>query len=336
DGIEDVQLTFTDALLVAGADRGGADVAVFDPDPSDRGRATAFPGFAGGVRVAMGDFNGDGRPDTVVGTGPGGPTLVRILDGAALDNDTITELFAIAPFEAAFTGGVYVAAGDITGDGVPELVITPDEGGGPRVKVFNGVGFTPLADFFGIDDSNFRGGARPAVGDMNRDGFAELVVAAGFGGGPRVAVFKGSANFSAASPKLFGDFFVFEQALRNGAFIAVGDVNGDGFGDLVGGGGPGGAPRVLALSGADLLAGKADGAAALANFFAGDVNSRGGVRVATSYLDDDAKMDLVTGAGQNSGSRVTVYLGKDLAAGTPPAFLDLDPFPGFNGGAVVG
>ena len=43
----------------------------------------------------------------------------------------------------------------------PELVITPDEGGGPRVRVFNGKGFAQVADFFGIDDPNFRGGAAP-------------------------------------------------------------------------------------------------------------------------------------------------------------------------------
>ena len=34
--------------------------------------ANVFPGFAGEVRIATGDFNGDGVPDTVLVTGPGG------------------------------------------------------------------------------------------------------------------------------------------------------------------------------------------------------------------------------------------------------------------------
>jgi hypothetical protein len=103
------------------------------------------------------------------------------------------ELFAVDPFEAAFTGGVYVAAGDITGDGKADLVITPDEGGGPRCSVFDGSTFALLADFFGIEDPAFRGGARAAVSDVNGDGFGDLVVAAGFQGGPRVAAFSGKS-----------------------------------------------------------------------------------------------------------------------------------------------
>jgi hypothetical protein len=61
--------------------------------------------------------------DVVVGTGPGRPTRVVVLDG-----QTRQELFALDPFEPAFVGGVYVA-GDVTGDGVADLVITPDEDG---------------------------------------------------------------------------------------------------------------------------------------------------------------------------------------------------------------
>src|SRR5207302_10166194 len=130
------------------------------------------------------------------------------------------------------------AAGDVTGDGAPDLVITPDEGGGPRVRVFDGKRFAQVADFFGIDDPNFRGGARAAVGDVNGDGTGDLVVAAGFQGGPRVAGFSGKTLSSGSPRTLFNDFFAFEQALRNGVFVAVGDLDGDGKADVIAGGGP--------------------------------------------------------------------------------------------------
>jgi hypothetical protein len=316
--------------FAVGADVGSSVARFFNPDGSERFTVDAFPGFTGGVRVAAADFNGDGVADLVVGTGPGGPTHVRVLDGV-----TQAVLFAVDPFEPSFTGGVFVAAGDLNGDGRAELVVTPDEGGGPRVRVFGGNGFGQLADFFGIADPDFRGGARAAIGDVNGDGFGDLIVAAGFGGGPRVAGFDGRSVVAGnTSVKLFADFFVFEQTLRNGVFVAAGDLNGDGFADVIAGGGPGGGPRVFALSGKDLVAGTQT---QVANFFAGDTNNRGGIRVAIKNLDGDNQADLVIASGTGAGSRVTGYLGKTIAAGgTPPEQFAFDAFAWFSGGVFVG
>jgi hypothetical protein len=132
---------------------------------------------------------------------------------------------------------------------------------------------------------------------------------------------------------VFGDFFAFEQTLRNGVFVAAGDVDGDGFAEVIAGGGPGGGPRVTAFSGKQLLANAYD---VTANFFGGDEASRGGIRVAVKDLDGDARADLVVGAGEDAGSRVTGYAGKSIAAGTPPVAFEFETFPGFAGGVFVG
>ncbi len=317
-------------MILVGAGTGIPPVVrVFGQDGNDLSTITAFdPSITGGVRTASADFNADGVPDWVVGTGPGSSTLVRIIDGS-----TQTELFAVAPFESSFGGGVYVATGDLTGDGIPDLVITPDEGGGPRVRVFSGQGFSPVADFFGIDDPNFRGGARATLGDFDADGVDDLVVAAGFGGGPRIAIFNGLTIPSGLPVRMISDFFVFEDTLRNGAYVAAGDVNGDGFAELIAGGGPGGGPRVTILSGQDLLTGLN---AVVANFFAGDETDRGGVRVVAKNLDNDLRLDVITGSGAGSGSRVTAYSGTSLTSGYPLSIFSLDAFPGFTGGIFVG
>jgi hypothetical protein len=320
--------------FAAGPDNGGAPVAsLYNPDGTLRFTQTVFAGNAtGGVRVAAADVNGDGVADLIVGTGPGVPTQVRVIDGVTQATITV-----ITPFEPAFLGGVFVAAGDLNGDGKADIVVTPDEGGGPRVIVFDGTTFAPIANFFGIDDPNFRGGARAAVGDINGDGHPDLVVAAGFGGGPRVAFFDGTTITNPAGPtKLINDIFVFEQTLRNGVFVAAGDMNGDGKADLIVGGGPGGGPRVLALSGAGLMAGQADQSPALANFFAGDPNNRGGVHVAAKNLDGDNLADLVVGGGPSGGDEVFSYLGSTFVNGVAPTHFAFPAFGGFPGGVFVG
>ena len=121
--------------------------------------------------------------------------------------------------------------------------------------------------------------------------------------------------------KLFNDFFAFEQTLRNGTYVAAADVNGDGKADLVVGGGPGGGPRVLVLSGTDLV--NSNSQVAIANFFAGSDTNRGGVRVAARNLDGDGKAEVITGDGPGGEGKVRIYSGSSLSAGTPNALTTI-------------
>ena len=295
------------------------------------------------VRSATADLNSDGFPDTVFVTGPGTPVRVTVISGA--DNTTVL-LAPFDPFGGDFTGGGYVAAAGT------QFAVTPDQGGGPRVVIFR-LGST-VNSFLGIDDPAFRGGARPAFGDVNGDGTPDLLVAAGFGGGPRVALFDGTTlGFQGGRPgsgipdrpqRLVSDFFAFPgdaATLRNGVFAALGDIDGDGFADLAFGGGPGGAPRVYVLSGQLLMAGSPNlFAQPVANFFvAGNDADRGGVRLAVENADDDSKADLAVGSGEGSPAKVRVYLGKNFTgAGEPAAFQDIAEFGGapLPGGVFVG
>src|SRR5206468_777020 len=88
-------------------------------------------GFRGGVRVAVGDVNGDRVPDIITAPGPGRPALIRAFDGR---NPGPTNVIAqFDAYDLAFTGGAYVAAGDFTGDGRADIVTGAGETGGPHV-----------------------------------------------------------------------------------------------------------------------------------------------------------------------------------------------------------
>ncbi len=272
--------------------------------------------FGPGVtsRVVLADVTGDGVPDAVHASGPGVRDRVVVIDGV-----TGKVAFDWLPFEPTFAGGALVAAGDVDGDGRADVAVAADATGGGRVVVYSGRTGLVLADYFGIDDINFRGGARVTLGDITGDGLADLVVAAGSGGGPRVAVFDGATLRPGRTPaRLVGDFFAFESTLREGVFVSVGDVNGDGLGDLVFGGGPTGGPRVMVANGALLPATKDDKLTPLANFFAGDSTDRGGVSVAVKDLDGDTRADLVVDFPTASGARVVSYLGSALLAPGKP------------------
>ncbi len=329
-----------DTAFAAGA--AGNSPAAFGPGGQVL-RATTAAAGRDQERVASADVNGDGLPDLVTASGPGTAGRVTVTYAARLGAAAIAPS-VLSPFEASFTGGLFVTAADLDGDGKAEVVVTPDQGGGPIVAIYSGAKLTAaqtgdaaqLTRFFGIDDPAFRGGARAGVGDVNGDGRPDLVVTAGFGGGPRVAAFDGKSVLTPPAagqspPKLAPDFFVFEQSLRNGVFVGVGDVNADGFADILVGGGPGGGPRVQAISGKDLVA-AASKPTVVGNFFAGDVNNRDGVRLAVKDLDGDASADVVVGLGSAGSPQVRGFAGKDFAAtvnGPAPAAiaaLDLNPF----------
>jgi uncharacterized delta-60 repeat protein len=270
--------------LAAGLGGGGTagQVATFDAETQApmQSMQPFGPDYHGEVRVAMGDVNGDGVPDMIVGAGPGTPGgHVKVLDGV-----TGAELYSFFAFPG-FTGGVFVAAGDVDHDGKADVIVGAGPGAGPHVKVFSGRDGSEIASFFAFAQG-FAGGVSVAAADLNSDGFADVVVGAGPGGPPHVKVFSGRDLTELAS------FFAFDPAFAGGVSVAAGDFDGDGRPDLLVGAGPGAGPHVRVFSGRDLTE--------LASFFAFDPAFAGGVRLASTDWNGDGKDDVVAAAGTGS------------------------------------
>lgn len=206
DGVDDI---------ITGAGSGGPpQVTVFSGGNSQQLLASFFAydqAFTGGVTVALGDVNNDGRNDIITGAGSGGGPRVRVFDGLSLNGEPqlLSEFFAYDP---NFTGGVFVGAGDVNGDGFNDIITGAGAGGGPHVKVFDGRSNQELRSFFAYD-AGFTGGVRVAAGDVNGDGHADIITGAGPGGGPNIKVFDGGTTAELAS------FFAFSNSFTGGVFV---------------------------------------------------------------------------------------------------------------------
>ena len=221
-------------LIAVGADAGGGpQVNVYDASTGQlRFSFYAYPSsFTGGVRVAVGDVNGDGTDDIITAAGPGGGPQVNVYDGK-----TGQLLRAFYAFPQTFTGGVFVAAGDLSGAGFANIIAGADAGGGPQVDVYSGKDGT-LQSAFDALSSSFTGGVRVAV--TNLAGHADIIAGAGPGALPQVTLFDGT------SLKALQSFWAFPTAFRGGVYVA-----GDSFGDIIVGAGAGGGPQVSIFNGA--------------------------------------------------------------------------------------
>jgi hypothetical protein len=269
-----------------------------------------FPGFfSGGAHVATGDVTGEGIPDIVAGAGPGPSPQV------ASFTLTGSPVGSLLPYPSNFTGGVYVATGDINGDGRADIITGAGPGSAPHVKVFafpNGGETHSFAPF----SPSFTGGVRVAAGDINNDGVPDIIAATGPGGTPQVSIFSG-ANMS-----LLRSFIPYDPGFNGGVYVASGDIDGDGFADIITGADSGGAPHVRVFSGAT--------GDPILSFFAYTPSFTGGVRVAVADVNGDGLLDIITGPGPGSGPHVKVFTGAGVEFSS---FIAGDP--SYMGGIFV-
>ncbi len=310
------------AVLVTGAGSGGGPhVRVMDAATLQE-RLSFFAydtRFTGGVRVATADVSGDGVPDIITAPGAGERPHVRVFDG--LTGEQLPgPIGSFLAYDSGFTGGVFVAARDVNGDGRADVITAAGAGGGPHVRVFSGLDGSELYGFLAYG-AGFTGGVSVAADDVNGDGRADIITGAGAGGGPHVRVFSGATG--APLPGAIGGFFAYGAGFTGGVFVAAGDVNADGMADVITGAGAGGGPHVRVFSGAN--------ATVLQSFFAYALSFTGGVHVAAADINGDGRPDIVTTPGAGGGPHVRAFSGVDRSS--LASFLAYDA--SFSGGVFA-
>src|SRR5581483_3849510 len=169
-------------------------------------------------------------------------------------------------------------------------------------------------------NTGYTGGVSVASGDVNGDGFADVIVGSATSDSV-VSVFSGKDH------SLLANFTTY-PGFQGGIFVGAGDVNGDGKADIITGAGPGGGPHVKVFDGTNSNN-------LLRSFFAYDGAFHGGVRVAGTDANGDGTDDIITGPGPGGGPHVKVFNGKDNST-APATLASFFAYPaGFAGGVYV-
>jgi hypothetical protein len=266
--------------------------------------------FEGGVRLAMGDVDGDGAEEIVTVPGLGGSPHVRVF---SLDGKLESQFFV---FEQSMRSGLFVATGDVNGDGAEEIAVSTDAGGGGRAQVFDYKGTAKANAFLPYGGSAFDDSVRVAIGDVDGDKVGEVIVSRGEGSEPMVRVMKFNGEF-------VGEFLAYAATYDKGVFVASGDLDGDGDDEIVTGTDNGGGPQVQIFDGEGSW---------LGTFFAYDKNFRGGVRLSVGKLSSWKGASIITSAGPGGGPHVRIFNGYSKLIGM---FFsdDADERGGINSGA---
>jgi hypothetical protein len=192
----------------------------------------AFPNlYKLGVKLALGDVDGDGILEIITGAGPSpmNPARVKVFK---IDTSSGIRHWSIASTLSDFIVnfgdwypyllGVNVAAGDVDGDGIAEIIV--GAGPGPLQKavvaVYKGDGTFTGTRFEAYPSNDYRFGVNVTARDLDGDGVAEIIT------GPGPSPFNDSwIRFFRGDGTLLSDgFFAFPESTKFGVKVSTGSV----------------------------------------------------------------------------------------------------------------
>lgn len=240
---------------------------------------------------------------------------VRVLDASSG-----LERFNFLAFPTTFLGGVRVASGDINNDGIPDIIAASGAGIATTVRVFDGVTGAQKHEFqpFGATVKN---GAFVTVGDLNADGFVDIVVGSDSGMAPLVRGYDGKQLAQSNKVVQLFSFAPYAATFKGGVRVAGGDFDGDGKADIITAPGSGLTTQVKVFGGVDQKQ--------IAGWTAFNYMTAytGGAFISAGDTDGDGKAEITVSQGATTTPRVQMYRGGDAKM-----LVEMQPFAGFSPG----
>ncbi|MDD4289676.1 MAG: putative glycoside hydrolase [Patescibacteria group bacterium] len=122
------------------------------------------------------------------------------------------------PYNTNFKLDINLAIGDVSGDGMNEIITGAGLGGGPHIRIFDYQG-NLISQFFAYEKT-FRGGVSVAIGDVNGDGMNEIITG---------AIQKGNSEIKIFNKDLqqIKNFFAYPKNNNKKIYVSVNDVDKD-------------------------------------------------------------------------------------------------------------
>ncbi len=342
-----------------GSNAGAAYVVDVGPPPAVAYRlhktlaGTTTYSWYGSAVGAAGDMDGDGYADVIVGawnefTGYTNRGNAYVYFGPSLPTDDWFSLeFAASGLPEAL-GGSVGTGGDVNGDGHDDVLVGANDAGGYGKAYLHYGSASPntLADWTlsGAAYGDGFGSCVATAGDVNGDGYDDVLVGAsgssvGNGAG-RVHLYRGGA-----APDTMADLAVVGEAYLDefgSACATAGDVNGDGYADVIVGAGRNDAGGVdagrayvfLGGPGMDVVADVVMTGEAADDRFGGSVGTAGDMN--GDGYDDVLVGALLNDAGAPSAGRAYVYFGGAAMDAVPDLVFTGSRELGFLGRSVAG
>ena len=271
-------------IIVAPGAGAGPQVRIFNRQGDVEKQFYAYAStLRSGIRVYAGDVNNDGVAEIITSTMSGAGPQLRIFNSEG----TVINQFDV--YASTYRNGFRVMIGDVNGDGTQNIIVLPDTNAGPQIRVFDYQG-NVISSFWAYSQT-IRGGYNAAVGDVDSDGTADILVTTKAGLGPQVAIFKGDGT-------LIRRFFAYAESFRGGFNVSVGDVNNDGVNDIIA------CPESLA--GPQIRIFNNEGTA-LSQFWMYAQSLRGQFTSFVADVNSDGVNEIVTAPGEGMGPQVRVF-----------------------------